>query len=422
MNATIFKQVLYDMKHQPVMGIVSVLGTAMSIFLVMSVVMMNLIKVIPFAPESNRDRTLYGKYIHIASTNGYNNSSSGMSPEVAKKLYGDLAAAECTTIYTSTSPSDVRTPGGPTELYSVRYVDDEFFKVFDYHFVDGRAWDHAAFESGLRQAVVTREVARRTLGDVDPVGATIYILEQPYTVVGVVDDVSPLATEAFAEILVPYTVDIDRNTWMGEFGDFVAAVLASSPAKFDAIRAEVAARKQAFDAELLEQERTLVDHGTPFTHAELISVPGSNCEPTDKVERKQRLVIYAILLLLPAINLSSITRSRMRRRAAETGIRRAFGCTRRRIMADIVAENFVITLAGGIIGLMLCMVFAFFFAGMFFDVSSSAASIPSGALLNWRIFAVALVMCLILNLLSSGIPAWNAARVDPVKAINSKNL
>ena len=52
------RQVLYDMKHQPVIGIVTMIGTALAIFLIMVVVMMNRVTVAPFAPETNRDRTL----------------------------------------------------------------------------------------------------------------------------------------------------------------------------------------------------------------------------------------------------------------------------------------------------------------------------------------------------------------------------
>ena len=40
MKSNHFSQVLYEMKHQPVIGIVTVIGTALAIFLIMIVVMM----------------------------------------------------------------------------------------------------------------------------------------------------------------------------------------------------------------------------------------------------------------------------------------------------------------------------------------------------------------------------------------------
>lgn len=43
---------------------------------------------------------------------------------------------------------------------------------------------------------------------------------------------------------------------------------------------------------------------------------------------RQQVIIFLILLLVPAINLSSMTHSRLRQRVAEIGVRRSFGATR----------------------------------------------------------------------------------------------
>ena len=59
---------------------------------------------------------------------------------------------------------------------------------------------------------------------------------------------------------------------------------------------------------------------------------------------RQQVIIFLILLLVPAINLSSMTHSRLRQRVAEIGVRRSFGATRGGVMGQIVAENLVLTL------------------------------------------------------------------------------
>ena len=51
-----FTQAWAQLRQQPVMSAVSIAGTALAIFLIMLVVMMQQVKVAPFAPESNRDR------------------------------------------------------------------------------------------------------------------------------------------------------------------------------------------------------------------------------------------------------------------------------------------------------------------------------------------------------------------------------
>ena len=65
------------------------------------------------------------------------------------------------------------------------------------------------------------------------------------------------------------------------------------------------------------------------------------------------IVVITILLLVPAINLSGITLSRMRRRMEEIGVRRAFGATRGELLRQVLAENLVVTLMGGVLGLIL---------------------------------------------------------------------
>mgnify|MGYP002227927768 CR=1 FL=1 len=85
----------------------------------------------------------------------------------------------------------------------------------------------------------------------------------------------------------------------------------------------------------------------------------ANIEPDVDQARRQRLIIFIILLIVPAINLSSMTQSRLRQRVAEIGVRRAFGSTRLELMRQIIAENLVVTLLAGILGLLLSVVFAY---------------------------------------------------------------
>ena len=43
-------------------------------------------------------------------------------------------------------------------------------------------------------------------------------------------------------------------------------------------------------------------------------------------------------------------------------------------------------------------------------------------LLNGQVFLAAFMACLVLNLLSSMVPAWRAVRVNIVDALNSKTV
>ena len=57
-----FKQALAQLRQYPLISVISIAGTALSIFLIMLVVMLQQVKVAPFSPESNRDRFLHVHY------------------------------------------------------------------------------------------------------------------------------------------------------------------------------------------------------------------------------------------------------------------------------------------------------------------------------------------------------------------------
>lgn len=422
MKNSIIRQAIYDLKSQPVIGCVTIIGTALSIFLIMVVVMVQQVGVVSFAPETNRNRTLYGKYIHTKNDSG-GDSSSSMSAEAARKLYGDLKSAEASSVfYDAEMTIDVNVPGKPTSVHYIRPTDDQYFRVFEYKFLSGRPFDRAEFESDQKVVVITDRVANEFFGSTDVAGQEILIGREPYRIMGVVESVSPLASFGFSEVWRPYSLKDEWNADGDVFGPFSAAILARSSADFDAIRAEVQTRKNALNAELKDKDEKLVDHGTPYTQETVNNLQGSNNDPSDKESRRQRYIIYAILLLVPAINLSAMTQSRLRRRISEIGVWRAFGSTRMRIILNILAENLVVTVAGGLLGLIFCLIFGYFFADSIFPHTNFdyAVTISAGVVFDWHIFAIALLFCFVLNLLSSGLPAWRASRVNPVDAINSR--
>ena len=83
-----FKQILYDLRHQRVVTITSMLGTAFAIFLVMAVFTIGSIDSVPVSPETNRPHILMGKYLHIKGDNS--DSSGALSYNSASELYSNL--------------------------------------------------------------------------------------------------------------------------------------------------------------------------------------------------------------------------------------------------------------------------------------------------------------------------------------------
>ncbi len=94
-------QIINDMRQQPLVSTVTFIATVLTIFLFMAVVITTRVKVVPFAPESCRDRLLVGKYIHVKKPSGNSDSSGGLSYMTARKLYDGLKGVECTSFFQS---------------------------------------------------------------------------------------------------------------------------------------------------------------------------------------------------------------------------------------------------------------------------------------------------------------------------------
>lgn len=421
---TKLQQIFYDLRYQPVVTWITLVGTTLSIFLIMVVVMMQQVSVIPFAPESCRPRLLLGAYLHITSTdpNEQYDSSAGLSYESAKKLYGNLDGVEHTSyMMIGTETGCVKGPTEDAFEVGFRKADAEFFKIYDHQLVEGRYYTPEEADAMRPLAVITESVARRLFGTATKTGNTFLFNHEPYTVAGVIKDNSKLALTGGGDIFLPTGPNDPDMNYDERFGSVGVSLLVKEGVDFEYVRDQVKARYAALDTELASENNKTVYHEAPFNQETIASgLGGSNVTPSSKEENRGRMVLYTLLLLVPAINLSSMLQSRLRRRVSEIGVRRAFGCTRSRIITDIIAENFIITIVGGIIGLALGIAFALTYNGLFDTVDDMGITSPTlSVLLNWRITLSALAACFILNLISAALPAWQASRLNPVNAIKA---
>lgn len=416
-------QILYDLKHQPVISGVTLIGTSLSIFLIMIVVMIQQVPVLPFAPESNRPRLLLGVNMHVKNKENGADWSARLNQHSARKIYDNLDGIEYVSFYKfDPDRVDVIGPSGEMFLVDARRADANYFNVFDHALVKGRYYTKEEADALMSVAVITESTARRLFGDIEPIGQTFQYDFNPYTVVGVVKDNSSLATLGYGEVFIPTSVNDGSLNYNPYTGAVAVAMLVKEGVDFRHIRDQVIKRYAEYSTEIAPDGFEPVYHEQPYDIETVAAgVFGSNSTPDTESGKKTRYLVYAILLLVPAINLSSMLHSRMRRRISEIGVRRAFGCTRLRIITDIIGENFIVTVIGGAIGLLFGIVFAKSYTGLFSDMGNIGSNVtpPLSVLLNWQILLTAIGVCFILNMVSAAIPAWQASRVNVVDAINA---
>ncbi len=426
----LIRQVIYDIRQQPMVSWISVGGTALTIFLVMVIYMLNGVNSTIAEPELNRDRVFYGTGVHVKTEKGGDNSSS-FSLEFGKKIYNDLEGVEkiaYTTSYLDMKDAQI----GNSEAVEVAMLktDNEFWNLYDFHFSEGRPYDKEDYESGVKKAVITKSLQEKLVGKGESaIGKELLLDFLPYTVVGVIDNNNPLLSQTYADVYVPYIPSAPWDVNQPWFGDLKVHLLAKPGVSVQDLRKKVEARYKGVAAEMKKDGYDLQYHSQPYT-AEIMAKGdfGTNTTPDLDDSNSKSWLIYTVLLLLPAINLSTMTRSRMRRRVSEIGVRRAFGAKRFQIIGQLLAENLALTIVGGLIGLILSLIFAVNFSqyvvtfvsewGSSFD--QITASPQFSMLFKWHTFLFALLFCVILNIVSAGIPSWRASRVNPAEALSSR--
>lgn len=88
-------------------------------------------------------------------------------------------------------------------------------------------------------------------------------------------------------------------------------------------------------------------------------------------------------------------------------------------------ENLVLTLIGGIVGLVFSYLAVYVMRTWLFTNSQNIGtagdfSLSMDALFSPMVFVLAFVFCLVINLLSAGLPAWLATRRTIVDSLNDK--
>ena len=120
-------------------------------------------------------------------------------------------------------------------------------------------------------------------------------------------------------------------------------------------------------------------------------------------------------MLLPALNLVNLNSSRIRERASEIGVRKAFGATSSNLVVQFLVENIILTFVGGVIGLIL--------AYIIIRNIETLGLIPYADLkLNFVVFLSGLFLCFFFGILSGVIPARRMSKLRIVNAIKGAEL
>ncbi|MEN9678188.1 MAG: hypothetical protein RIS76_4084 [Verrucomicrobiota bacterium] len=120
------------------------------------------------------------------------------------------------------------------------------------------------------------------------------------------------------------------------------------------------------------------------------------------------LFITGLSLFVGGIGIMNIMFVSVAERTKEIGIRKAIGAKRRTILVQFLVEAATITFLAGVLGLLIAWPLTLVVDRFL------AAAMP------WWLVLVALVVSVMTGVVSGFIPAWRAARMDPVEALRAE--
>jgi putative ABC transport system permease protein len=273
-------------------------------------------------------------------------------------------------------------------------IDEHFFETTGVRLVAGRAfapeeyrdYDEVFGTGAMPQVpvvIVTRRTADKVFPGQDPLGKTIYIWTTPSRIIGVVDELA----RPNNIVRQPYSVLMPtrQNTGAGYF------LLRTDAAQRDAVR--IAGVNALMSA---DRDRVVVKQ-------ELLDDVRKDYFRQDAAMAWLLAAICLALLVVTALGIVGLASFWVQQRMPTIGIRRALGATQMQILRYFQTENFLLTSAGIVIGMIGAYAINRLLMAHYELPALPLAYLPVGALVLWGLGQLAVLG-----------PALRAAALPPV--------
>ncbi len=293
--------------------------------------------------------------------------------------------------------------GFPEQLRSSQ-VSADYFRLFGAPFIQGRSFSaEEDLPNGPRVTVLSEGLwTRRFARDPAIMGQTISLSGDPHVVIGIVSN--SFDTSEFGPRPDVWTAfQLDPNTT--DQGHYFQA---AGRLKSGVDLAQAQARLKLSADEFRVRFPTALPPNAGFSVDRLREAFVSNVRPILLV----MAVAVTFVLLIACANVANLLLVRATARKREIAIRSAIGAGRGRIVRQLLTESVVLSLAGGVLGLLLGV------AGIRALLSVNTAGLPrvglNGSLVgvDWRVLTFTVAVSLATGILFGLIPALHGSKTD----------
>lgn len=283
---------------------------------------------------------------------------------------------------------------------SVSGVSYNYLDVNNWSMKSGRFLSEKNVQNRERVAVVGKTVVKNLFGDEDPVGAEIRVKNIPFRIIGVLNSKGSgaMGNDQDDMVVIPYTTAMERV----EGVDYLRMIYVTG-------KDENGIDRLQSDIENLLRVR----HGIKDTNLDDFNIQNMNSIMETMEETTGTLTLFlgavaAISLVVGGIGIMNIMLVSVTERTREIGVRKALGATYSVIVTQFLIEAVVISLMGGIIGIILGI------------GSSKLIGMASGmsTVISIPTIVMSFAFSMAIGLIFGIYPARKAAKLNPIDALH----